>query len=110
MKALRIQLAHMTHKGTAASPHLEPAPGIAALHDYGRESLNDLDAALANQSGSAVESMFRHQILIWELAVALWGSLPEFEHLDGKFFFSFACFTCAPASIALVNWGTWHRC
>ncbi|XP_067943917.1 nuclear pore complex protein Nup98-Nup96-like isoform X3 [Watersipora subatra] len=80
VKALRIQLRHMTHTGTSASPCLEPAPGIAALHEYGEESLNDLDAAA--HSDGKVAASFRHQILIWELVVALWGSLPEFEQMD----------------------------
>ena len=62
--------------------------GIVALHEYGKESLNDLDAAVSSQSEPSIERMFRHHVLIWELLVALWGSLPEFEGVDGKCLFA----------------------
>jgi len=39
---------------------------------------------VASQCDSEVLTMFRHNILVWELMVALWGSLPEFEHIDGE--------------------------
>lgn len=58
--------------------------GLVALHEYGKESLNDLDAAVSSQSDASIEAMFRHNVLVWELLVALWGSLPEFENVDGK--------------------------
>ena len=68
--------------------HLCIYTGIVALHEYGKESLNDLDAAVSSQSEPSIERMFRHHVLIWELLVALWGSLPEFEGVDGKCLFS----------------------
>lgn len=84
VKALTVQLKHSSFTGGRGLCDLAtPTPGIAALHEYGQESLNNIDAARTSQSAADVRQMFRQNALVWELAVALWGSLPEFDQLDG---------------------------
>lgn len=84
VKALTVQLRNSSFTGDQVCKLVLPAPGIAALHEYGKDSLNNIDAARTSLAKPSVQAMFQQNALIWLLAVALWGSLPEFDQLDGK--------------------------
>lgn len=84
VKALTVQLKNTTFSAQKGCKLATPTPGISALHEYGKDSLNNVDAARTTMSNSSVQTAFRQASLIWELVVALWGSLPEFDQLEGR--------------------------
>ncbi len=77
---MEIQLNHTEPSSDTGCPVLRPQLGVAELHRFAEQA-----AKHSENIGSHPDAESIHHIkLVLNLCVALWGTLPEFQHDHGK--------------------------